>query len=119
MRQFERARALWGREIRAQVLVLDRGVHISLFGGELPHIGAVSVADPGGRVTTIQFPGHKEALVSEMWAGELVRRKLLPAVVEAGIHYDRLTREQIALVVETSSALLADVLAELDGTAVP
>lgn len=113
MKRFELTRNLFGAEITAEVLRLEQGLHVSLYGGELPHIGAVSVASPGGELTTHQFPGHKEGVVSENWAKALSQAGYRPAVVEAGIHYDHLSREGIAAVVELSGQMLNEVLKKL------
>lgn len=116
MRRFEVSRGLFGQEIQAQVLLLDQGIHISLFGGELAHIGAVSVVDPSGNLTTMEFPGHKEGQLSRRWASALAQMGCLPAVVEAGIHYDQLSPDGIAAVVSLSEEILADVMTELRKT---
>lgn len=110
MRQFEVTRTLFGREITASVLRLEEGVHVSVFGGSRPHIGAVSVVSPEGEITTQQFPGHRDAAVSARWAEALAGAGYRPAVVEAGIHYDQLSREGIDAVLALSEELLVEVL---------
>jgi hypothetical protein len=121
MRQFKLTRPFLGRDLTAQVLVLERGIHVSLFGGDLPHIGAVSVADPNGTVTTQEFSGHKEGGISTQWAKALAAAGFCPAVVTAGIHYDDLSRDGIVSVVSLTEQMLLQVLEMLkndgmDGT---
>lgn len=110
VRQFSITRSLMGADITAQVLVLDEGCHVSLFGGDLPHIGAVSIANPEGHVTTTQFPYHKEAVLSHKWAGALSEAGYRPCVVEAGIHYDNLNRQEIDMVVSLTGEMLNTIL---------
>lgn len=113
MKQYAYEETLMGKPIRVQVLYLPAGIHVGVYGGDLPHIGAVSVADPKGQISTIQFPGHRDGAVSTRWAEALAERGKLPAVVEAGIHYDNMSREGISAVLETTEQMLQKVLAQL------
>lgn len=110
MRQFEITRQLFGLDITAHVLPLDKGLHVSLFGGELPHIGAVSIVGPAGQCSTVQFPGHRDGVISEQWAEGLVQAGYCPVVVEAGIHYDDLSRDGITAVLALTEKMLASIL---------
>lgn len=114
MRRFEITRELYGEPITALVLCFESGVHVSLFGGQLPHIGAVSVANPSGEVETTEFPTHKEGVVSDRWAKALAEAGYVPDVVEAGIHYDNLSKEGIMEVLNLTEQMLSEVLTELD-----
>lgn len=115
MRQFELKRTLSGADITAQVTVLDKGVHILICGGTQPHIGAVSVVDPAGICATTQFPGHKDGIVSEQWAKALSEAGYCPAAVIAGIHYDKISKDQICTVLELNNQLICSAIAELRG----
>jgi tagatose-1,6-bisphosphate aldolase non-catalytic subunit AgaZ/GatZ len=110
---FNISRTLYEKEITAYVLQPGHGLHVSVFGGELSHIGAVSIVSPDGVCNTVQFPGHKEGSVSEAWAKALAEAGHLPVVVEAGIHYDHLRSEGIEAVVALCNELLHEVLARL------
>ena len=110
MKQFSLTRELMGASITAQAICLPEGLQAAVYGGTLPHIGAVSVADPQGNVATRQFPTHKDGVVSGRWAKALSEAGYRPAVVTAGIHYDDLSREQIAGVVELTDGMLAELL---------
>ena len=110
MRQFTITRSLMGADITAQVLVLDEGCHVSLFGGNLPHIGAVSIVNPEGHVTTAQFPCHKEAVLSHKWAKALSEAGYRPCVVEAGIHYHNLTELEIDMILSLTAEMLTALL---------
>lgn len=113
MKTFEIHEYLYDKKITAQVISLNRGMHVSLCGGELSHIGAVTVISPEGIVETIQFPGHKEGALAESWAKTFVEKGYLPVIVEAGIHYDKLGRDGIEAVLSLCRNMLSDVLVKL------
>ena len=113
MRQFELRRSYRGRDIVVQALLLPRGVHISLYGGDLPHIGAIGIADPEGNCAVTQFPGHKEGVICEKWTAALSAAGCRPVVVEAGIHYDGLDKVGIGAVMSITNMLLEETLIRL------
>lgn len=119
MRRFERSRRCLGAALTVQVLQLEQGVHVSVFGGQLPHIGAVSIVSPEGACSTVQFPGHKDGAVSRRWAEALAAAGYRPAVVEAGIHYDGLSREGIETVLSQTDAMLEETLEALSAAGTP
>lgn len=116
MRRFELTGELLGRTVTAEVLCLEGGIHVSIYGGDLPHIGAVSVVSPDGVCSTVEFPGHRDGAVSERWAKALSSAGYCPAVVEAGIHYDNLSRQGIADVLSLTDKMLDDTLGLLSKT---
>ena len=89
---------------------LRSGIQVTVYGGTLPHIGAVSVVDPRGSITTQQFPTHKDGVVSERWARAISEAGYCPVVIAAGIHYDSLNREQIGGVVKLTDDMLGELL---------
>lgn len=76
------------------------------YGGDKPHIGAVGVADPAGKITVTQFEGHKEGSLCQHWCEKLFKAVNCPVVVSAGIHYDNASKKEILQVVEISNVLL-------------
>ena len=110
MKRFSLTRELMGASITAQVLCLPEGLQVNVYGGVLPHIGAVSVADLQGNITTQQFPAHRDGVVSERWAKLLSEAGYVPAVVTAGIHYDHLSRDGISAVVELTDTMLSELI---------
>ncbi len=99
--------------LTADLLILPAGVEVNLYGGCLPHIGAISIVDPEGNLTTTQFPTHKDGVVSAKWARTIADAGYLPVTVVAGIHYDHLTKEEIEAVVEATDEMLDEVLEQL------
>jgi hypothetical protein len=110
-------RMVRGWPLRAEAQLLDSGVHVLLTGGCRTHVGAVSLAEvQAGRtpaVQTLQREGHRDAAVSEAWAGELCAALQVPVCVCAGIHYEHATRPLRAEVLEASRLMLHDVLCAL------
>lgn len=102
-----------GRRITASVLVLDQGIRVDLYGGDLPHIGAVSAVSCDKRLETILFPGHREAVLSESWATSLNRQTGMPVAVTAGIHYDGVTREDIEEIVKVTEEMRRQVMEKI------
>jgi hypothetical protein len=113
MRTFEIHEYLYDKKITAQVTKLDCGLHVSLYGGELSHIGAVTVISPEGIVETMQFSGHKEGALAESWAKTFAEKGYFPVVMEAGIHYNNLGKAGIEEVLSLCQNMLSDVLAKL------
>ena len=113
MIQITLTQELMGASITAHAIYLRPGLQVTVYGGTLPHIGAVSVADPQGNVTTQQFPTHKDGVVSERWAKAISEAGYRPAVIAAGIHYDSLNREQIGDVIKLTDDMLGELLQTL------
>ena len=114
MAQFTLTRELMGAALTAQAVLLPSGLQVGLYGGTLPPIGAVSVVDPQGNITTQQFPTHKDGVVGERWARALSEAGYRPAVIAAGIHYDNLREKQIAEVVARTDDMLDELLHTLN-----
>lgn len=94
-----------GRILCASARKLDEGWDVSLFGGDSTHVGAVTLAGDGA-LQTMQRPGHRDSVLSERWAEYLANRLNAPVCVRCGIHYDRLCREDLPKVLETSDDLM-------------
>lgn len=95
-----------GYPVEAACTVLDEGIHVLITGGSRTHVGAVSYAFPGEQVQTIQFPTHRDGAVSEVWAKKLCQQLGTPVVVNCGIHYDQVTKSDIAQIVSVTEKLL-------------
>lgn len=99
-----------GYLIRARLEFLDDGLNVTIFGGCSSHIGCVSVAEADGSLQSIAIPGHKEQVVSERWARALAKKHKCRTAVTCGIHYDDLTKEELAQVIAAIGRLLERVL---------
>lgn len=100
-----------GRGIRINLYDTGAGINILIEGGEKGHIGAVAVAESGALIESIVFPSHKEGVVCEQWAKRVSSVVCGPVVVEAGIHYDNITKDQIQEVLEALDKELDGLLA--------
>ena len=105
--QFEKT--VLGHPLRAELTALDHGVHILLTGGERTHVGAVSICNEEG-VQTLELRGHKESILSALWAGRLYQTWDIPVTVVCGIHYDNATKEELCLIVEAAGEMLEEVV---------
>lgn len=97
---------LMGEKIFVRAVKLDEGMQVLIAGGEKSHIGAISYARPDEPIETIQFPGHKEGIISSTYARTLSERLKETVCAECGIHYDNLKKEQIEQVVKVCQKLL-------------
>jgi hypothetical protein len=101
-------RVVLGKEIMSCVQWLEHGLQATVTGGDLPHIGAVSIADEQGQLATTRFPEHRDYVISERWAGKLYEAFSLPVVVTAGIHYDGIDRDGITEILAATDELLEE-----------
>ncbi len=103
-------RELMGYPIQAEVVKLDDGINVLLIGGCRSHIGCVSVAEPDGELRSMPFPGHKEQIVSDMWAKKIAAYFQCRTSVTCGIHYDNLSKEGLKKVQEALEYMLEEVI---------
>jgi tagatose-1,6-bisphosphate aldolase non-catalytic subunit AgaZ/GatZ len=110
MRCHNITRTLFHHKIRAEIKILDFGVNVLLTGGERSHIGAVCVIDESGNPNTISFPDHREDILAARWANKIYQAVIAPVAVEAGIHYDNATPEQIEAILRETDSMLVEAL---------
>jgi hypothetical protein len=101
-------RMVLGKEIVSCVQWLDHGIQATVTGGDLSHIGAVSIVDEEGQITTKHFPDHRDYVISERWARKLYKVYSLPVVVTAGIHYDGIDRDAVTKILAVTDEMLED-----------
>lgn len=86
---------------------------VKITGGCSPHIGSVSVAywDSGEPVLrTLLLPGHRDDVVSDMFAEGLSRKLGATVTAVCGIHYEAPGRDGIEAVLACTRELLDEVL---------
>ena len=71
---------------------------VTVLGGEA-HIGAVAVAEKDS-VRTHQCQGHREGEIAQKMAQSLAKAGACTVCVVCGIHYDKISREEIAQVLQ-------------------
>jgi hypothetical protein len=99
-------------------VVMDGGVVITLAGGDLPHIGAVALAEPrpsridskktSSSVSVLVRLGHKEDELAKRLAGEVAASLGLPVVLSVGIHVDDASAKDIEETELLASALVME-----------
>ena len=109
MRVIQLEKMLMGYQLEARCSILDEGIHVLLTGGSRTHVGAVSFCFPGEQAQTVQFPGHRDGVVSEKWAECLCRKLDTPVTVNCGIHYDNVDKEDICRIVAETEEMLAQL----------
>ena len=113
MRQFELHRTYREKQITALVFQMQKNIHISLHGGDYPHIGAVGIVDPNGICTIMELPSHREGIICSRWTSAFSLSEFRPVVIEAGIHYDSLDSAGIKAVLTLTDDLLKEILCRL------
>ena len=107
-------------ELEASLRLIGQDLLVAIWGGEKPHIGAVSAAQPrpslrdpkvtSATASVICFPAHKEdelaKAVSEILASVLNTR----VVVTAGIHWDNISEEGIQKIIRNSEILVGLIM---------
>ena len=108
-------------DLEAHVRLIGNDLLVAIWGGEKPHIGAVSVAqsrpslrDPDATSATASvfcFVGHKEDELAKAASEILAAALTTHAVVTAGIHWYNITKEGIQKVIQNSE-ILVDLILE-------
>lgn len=104
-------RTVLGYPVRAEIVRLDAGWDIGIFGGCRTHVGAVTFAEPDGTIRTLERPGHRDSYVSLRWAEQLARLLSTPVCVRCGIHYDNATKAQLAQITAACEDMLQELIA--------
>ena len=107
-------------DLEGCVRLIGRDLLFAIWGGDKPHIGAVSVArprpslkDPGNTSATasvICLSGHKEDELAKAASEHLAATLNTNVVVTAGIHWDNIDEEGIRMVIKNSKILVNLVL---------
>lgn len=111
---FESQDYLMGKEINCLAVKLDSGINVILGGGDVSHIGAVSMVEEDGKINTFAFPGHREAVISDKWSKAIHEKTTETVVVSAGIHYDNISKNDIKTVLDYTDNLLKKLLVKID-----
>jgi hypothetical protein len=114
----EAVRTFLGQEILISCEKVGDDLNVLCCGGELKHIGAVSVARPEMvgdimrvSISTISVDGHKEDDLSRVIARLFCKASGTTVAVACGIHYDGIGLDEIvrieAIVKEMTDELIA------------
>lgn len=113
-------------DLEASVRTIGQDLLMAVWGGEKPHIGAVSAAQPrpslkdpartSSSASVICFLGHKEDELARRAALRLSAALNTRVVVTAGIHWDQLDQEGIRAVIRNFDLLIERVQERLQGS---
>ena len=109
-------------DLEASVQRIGENLLVAIWGGELPHIGAVAIAQPrpslkdpdriSSTASVFCLVGHKEDDLAKATAEILAATLNTTVVVTAGIHWDNLDAEGISRVLQNSEILIDLILQE-------
>jgi len=102
------------------IRLIGQNLLVAIWGGDAPHIGAVSVAQPrpslkdtkttSATASVICLLGHKEDEVAKAASEVLAAALNAQVVVVAGIHWDNIDEEGIQKLIRNVGILLDGVL---------
>ena len=94
--------------VEAEAVRIGTDLLVWIWGGERPHIGAVAAAQPrpslrdpartSATASVLTFVGHKEDEVVKMAAERLAAALGTHVVVAAGMHWDGLSADMLAVI---------------------
>ena len=103
-------------DLEASVRLIGQDLLVAIWGGEKPHIGAVSVAQPrpslkdpkvtSATASIICLPAHKEDELAKAVSEVLASVLNTQVVVTAGIHWDNISEEGIRKIIRNSEILV-------------
>ncbi|WP_291356801.1 hypothetical protein [Desulfovibrio sp.] len=86
-----------------------RDLHAILTGGD-GHAGATALAAPGEATLVSERPGHREGALAGLVAGRLCAGLGCAVSVSCGIHFEAITRQEIAAVEKLGARLVEECL---------
>jgi len=106
--------------ITAEVRFIGEDILVSVWGGTKPHIGSVAVAQDrpslknplrsSATSSVINFPGHKDDIVSRMFAERISSTMNRYCIATAGIHVDNASGEELSRILRNCEALCTRIL---------
>jgi hypothetical protein len=113
-------------KIRASVQKVGQDLLVSIWGGTRPHIGAIGIAIPrpslknpkqwSATSSNFTFLGHKEDTMVKKTSEILATRLRRNVVVTAGVHWDRITLNEIETIQNLTQRLSDRILKRLQRT---
>ncbi len=86
--------------MRAEMKIIGADILISVTGGDVPHIGTVTVWSKNEKIETIQFPSHSGRRHKDDLLAKIILEIISAAlpgncVITAGVHVDHISKVQI------------------------
>lgn len=105
------------RTIEAWLTWRGKDLLVTVTGGDAAHIGSVSVCRMCGgepRLEKILLPAHRDDVVGDKFAQALAQRLNTTVCVVSGIHFDGVSKQDIAEIVRASDEMLVRILEHFD-----
>ncbi|MEA3358783.1 MAG: hypothetical protein U9R17_05170 [Thermodesulfobacteriota bacterium] len=110
--------------LEAFIKKIGNDLLVSIWGGEIPHIGAVAVAQPrpslkdprirSATASVFCYPGHKEDVIAKETAERLSAALDTNVTVTAGAHWDKIDESGIKAVIESNRQLITMIIEEIE-----
>jgi hypothetical protein len=107
-------------KVHGSVQEVGQDLLVSIWGGTRPHIGAIGIAIPrpslknpkkrSATSSNFTFLGHKEDVMVKEISEKLASRLRRNVVVTAGIHWDRITSNEIKILQNLTKRLSDQIL---------
>ena len=91
-------------KLKLTALKLGADYALTLHGGRA-HVGSTALAAPGQNAQICQIAGHRDGEIAASVAERVANALQVRVAVTCGIHYDAITREEIAQVRELAGQL--------------
>jgi hypothetical protein len=113
-------------KIHGSVQEVGQDLLVSIWGGTRPHIGAIGIAIPrpslknpkkwSATSSNFTFLGHKEDSMVKKTSEKLATRLRRNVVVTAGVHWDRITSNEIKTLQNLTLRLSNQILEKIQRT---
>ena len=120
-----------GMKLCCMVEPLGADYHLSVYGGERPHVGSLILAQArpsltgvgiGATSSVLNALGHKDEQIGRRFAETLAKEKNCTVSCACGIHVDHITNEQLTQIKVAAERLLHRVtesLSDPDNITIP
>ncbi len=115
-------RCIDGKEILLTYRFIGNDLHLFCYGGDSPHVGAVSLAIPyrnasgtmSASVSTLTAPNHRDDAISQFLAVRLAKALGCVTLAVCGIHYENATKDLIQKIQATVDGLADELLQNMN-----
>lgn len=117
---YELERLISNQKITLKAVLIGNDIQVLCYGGDKPHIGAVSLAVPyesgnmtGASVSTLTALTHREDLISRQLAEGFCKSLKASVAVSCGIHFDQISKELILEIQDVVMDMSKELINEL------
>lgn len=110
-------------DINCSAIKMGKDLNISIYGGDIPHIGAIALGIPrpslenknkiSSSVSVLTITGHKEDVIVQKVAKILSSTLNSTVVVSCGIHIDNITFNDIGNLNSLIDNLVAELISKI------